>query len=212
VNQRHLFLIGLIGILTLGFLCNASAQADWSPPPENIPDEPNILDRAYSGGYLSVWGLAGLAISAILFLVWLGLVVVRRRPFLLLGAGALGLALVSYVLLDWLYVSLILAMRDPQAVGESCRQLLLQKRERQPEEEAVYLTDAEVPAPIARLGAEGVGVHPDHVVIALYVGKISGAAWGFVYDPKRTYEHRGWPDDFRATWYRDFHTFRHRGH
>lgn len=172
--------------------------------------EPSFIQRAMESGPIEMAALAAILLAVILLAGSPYLVANRRHLFILIGLTVC-LGAGGYVVYDRQHITLNLAMRDVQKVRSDCEQLLERRRTTVENElMELHLSSSELPASFTRLGAKFVRVTPENVQVCLYTDW-NGGAWGFLYDPKRAYIAAGWPDDIRATWYRDFYEFRVRG-
>lgn len=170
-----------------------------------------FIERTLNSGPVTLGGLALLIISFFLILAWTDIAVRRRRLPLRLGCAAVSLAVIGYLAYDWQHVSLNFSMRDAPLVRHDCAQLLESRRAMVTDDfEMLSLSGQEIPASFSRMGAKRVRVTPSNVQICLYTDGFGGA-WGFLYDPNRSYLAAREPEDVRATWYRDFYEFRERG-
>lgn len=170
-----------------------------------------FLERTLNSGPITLLGLSLLIISLFLIFAWTDIAVRRRRLPLRLGCAAVSLAVIGYLAYDWQHVSLNFSMRGAQSVRRDCVQLLERRRATVKDDfENLYLSGQEIPASFSRMGAKRVRVTPNNVQICLSTDGFGGA-WGFLYDPNRSYLAAGRPDDVRSTWYRDFFEFRVRG-
>jgi hypothetical protein len=108
-------------------------------------------------------------------------------------------------------------MRDAPAVRNDCNRLL-QRRQADAKDDftELHLYGSELPASFTHLGATFVRVTRNNVQISLIpndslTSSAWGRAWGFLYDPSRSYLTEGRPEGIRPTWYQDFYEFRVRG-
>lgn len=170
-----------------------------------------FLQRALHGGPITLGALALLIISFLLFLAWTFIAIRRRRLSPRLGCAAVSLAVIGYLAYDWWHVSLNFSMRDAPKVRHDCVQLLERRRATMKDDSMhLNLSGQEIPASFSRMGAKFVRVTSSNIQICLHTDAYGGV-WGFLFDPSRSYLAARWPEDVRATWYRDFYEFRVRG-
>lgn len=170
-----------------------------------------FIERTLHSGPTILGALALLIISFFLLLAWTFIAVRRRRLSPRLGCAAVSLAVIGCLVYDWKHISLNFSMRDAPKVRHDCVQLLERRRATVEDDGMMlHLSGQEIPASFSRMGTKFVRVMPSNVQICLYTDGYGGA-WGFLYDPSRSYLAARWPDEVRATWYRDFFEFKVRG-
>lgn len=150
---------------------------------------PNILQRAEMDGVVCLGGLAAMALALALVVVWPYVTHPRRRPWRVLAASTLCLGIGGYVAYDWPYVMLNLAIRDAQKIREDCDQLIRHYKAAGANQKGAWSpANAELPASIARLGAESIIVNSSQVVIGYIPKSTTSQSWGAIYDPAHTHK------------------------
>jgi hypothetical protein len=163
-----------------------------------------FLERTLHSGPVTLGGLALLIVSFFLIIAWTDIAARHRRLPLRLGCAAVSLAVIGYLVYDWQHVSLNFSMRDAPMVRNDCVQLLERRRATVEDDFMDWnLSGQDIPASFSRMGCKFIRVTRSNVQICLHTDG-NGGAWGFLYDPNRSYLATRWPDDVRAAWSRDF--------
>ncbi|MHA3772950.1 hypothetical protein ACXR0O_15555 [Verrucomicrobiota bacterium sgz303538] len=171
----------------------------------------SFIHDVVASGPIAMAAMAVIFSAGILVLVWLGLVICRRRPFPVLIGTAVCLFLTGYLVYDREYLSLNLTLRDAQTVRNDCIGLIERRKALVTNDgPEMHVPIAELPASFVRLGAIAALVSNEAVQIRLYED-IWGSTRGYLYDPKRLDLATRYPTDVRPLWQRDFYQFRIRG-
>jgi hypothetical protein len=155
-------------------------------------------------------GLTILAFSTLaagLGILWLVLVIRRRRSHPRLIIAAVLLAGAGALASHWHDISVNLALRDAAGVREECVHLLRQyQADPRNDGMGVRLDGEKLPASFRRLSAKAVVVHPKYVLIVVAETRWHNDMWGYLYDPEHTYR----PNEMGGvspTWYSDIYEF-----